>query len=197
MSALYSKQKGGVLTPEEEQLGQHLDALYDTPDQVVLAHRRGIVLERIVSRAIWSRVEARGDEVVDNLRDIGETRPGARPINGYSVDVAACFPHVKRIEFHACKLHSAHMEPDNLDRLNQLGDYFYGRKLCATAQTALCCLETEDSVDEETWDLIDAYPDIDLYTVEPLLDLAKPLQATDTPTKAPNAPNAPNAPPTK
>ena len=170
ISDIYRNQYGGIFSPEQAKLAQLLDDLYNTANQDTLDTRRGVVLERIVYLAIRTRsVPHQFDEVILNIAKLRFPAHGAQQVNGYSVDVAACLPSQRAVEFYACKLHSEFLDDRELQGLDKVGAHFaMGDADCFTGA---CVLEREDNLDPDFLDLLEDYPDVLLFPVEHLLKL--------------------------
>lgn len=169
ISSAYWKLCGRNLTSEQAQLGRLLDTLYQAPDQETLNAWRGAILERLVYKCVCTRIRQPGDAVYANLDHLTIPRARRRNSNGYSVDVAACFPRLTRVELCACKLRSEHMRDIDLRDFDALGEYLLA--VAGEVITSICSLETAESVREETWDRLECYPDVHLITVEDLMCL--------------------------
>ena len=131
---------------------------------------RGVLLERIVYVAVSKRKQRTSDIVMLNVKRL--KRPGTNdvPVNKYSVDVAACLPSNNTVELYACKLQSYYMPLEDLQNLDELGEYF-SQDPNSRSITAVCCLETEASIDPDFADNRARYDWIYLVTVETLADL--------------------------
>lgn len=175
LSDRYRRRRGGAranLTADEEELLAYMDIVYATQDEEVLNARRGVILERIVlefaSRQIRNQVT---EEVIDNAKQI--TISGrALPINGYSVDVAACYFENRSTGFWACKLMAKHVLRDELYGLDEIRLAFSVMRKPVMA--GICCLQRRATVREQDMAEYRYHPKLSLYTVETLPSLARP-----------------------
>lgn len=161
---------GEPLSDEQTTLAGLLEQIYDSTSQSQLDARRGAILERMVYHAVGSR-KGPDDDVQLNASQLRTLGIRDRWPNGYSVDVAACFPHDQAVEFYACKLHARNMPEDDIDALDELGDYF-SRAGCEV-ETAVCCMEVRDDLDydDEFYDMLDRYPDVHTYAIDEIANL--------------------------